>query len=150
MLIRTELITVRLLLSTCCLLLTTKAPADEHSAMFSSMTIFGDSSEDTGNWNSKAKVIAPSLANPDPPYMDGRFSNGRTWTEHLAESLGMPIPTASELDGEENTNYAWGAATTGAVRRVSQVDDIDEQLPKYLRDHTPAEDELFVVFGRRE
>lgn len=126
-------------------LFTSNLNAADQIPNFSSMIVFGDSSEDTGNWHQLALRIAPSFANSGPHYDDGRFTNGRVWTEYLSELLELPVPTASELPGANNTNYAWGAATSGAVRRVNSVDDIDEQFVKYQRDHSPTADELFVV-----
>src|SRR5271166_4970069 len=64
---------------------------------------FGDSLSDVGN-----TFIADGI--PPPPYYQGHYSNGPIWLEYLANSLGVPAPTASLAGG---TDYAWGFAQTG-------------------------------------
>ncbi|MBD2256499.1 SGNH/GDSL hydrolase family protein [Pseudanabaena sp. FACHB-2040] len=63
--------------------------------------VFGDSLSDVG--------VSLRLSNgnnpPDPPYFQGRFSNGRVWVEYLAEALEVPV--------EQVSNAARGGATTG-------------------------------------
>ena len=44
------------------------------------LIVFGDSLSDNGNLYAAAGV-------PGPPYFEGRFSNGPTWVEVLAERL---------------------------------------------------------------
>lgn len=79
---------------------------------FDELIVFGDSSVDAGNLNIFDGGIAASS-----PYFGGRFSNGPTWVEHLAEALGLgstseenPVPGPSLAGG---TNYAFGGAQTG-------------------------------------
>lgn len=73
-------------------------------AKFDKIIAFGDSLSDNGNvYNmlSMAKNVIPlvPLIPKNPPYFEGRFSNGMVWVEHLAKSLDIPL-----------VNYAYGGA----------------------------------------
>ena len=54
---------------------------------FSKIVTFGDSLSDTGN----AFLYTGGLYPANPPNAIGRISNGKLWTEHLADSLGMEL-----------------------------------------------------------
>ena len=78
---------------------------------YSSVLVFGDSLSDPGN----AAALTPSNPGPGslfPPTPNGRFSNGITAAEVMANMLGKPTqlgwPTASG-----GTNFAVGGAMTG-------------------------------------
>lgn len=58
------------------------------SSSYSGLVIFGDSLSDTGNVLSLTKAFGQP-AFPSFPGAEGRFSNGKAWTEHLAEELGF-------------------------------------------------------------
>jgi phospholipase/lecithinase/hemolysin len=81
---------------------------------------FGDSLSDTGN-----DLIA--YGSPQPPYYDGRFSNGPNWIDDLAAKLGVPDPQPSLAGG---TNYAYGGAT--ATLQNTGVPDLGQQVQQYL------------------
>ena len=78
------------------------------------LIIFGDSLSDTGN----AAVLAAGITFrpfesqiPDGPYVTYRFTNGRTWVEHLAKSLGSADSAkAAFLFSDVGRNYAVGGA----------------------------------------
>lgn len=59
--------------------------------------VFGDSFSDTGNLN---RLVNFALPSPEF-YYQGRFSNGPTWVEYLANDLKANL-----------TNYAYASATT--------------------------------------
>lgn len=66
--------------------------------------VFGDSLSDNGNvYNmlSTAKNVIPlvPLIPKNPPYYEGRFTNGYVWVEHLANAMNVPL-----------VNYAYGGA----------------------------------------
>jgi len=61
------------------------APACAES--FSDIFVFGDSFSDSGNAFAATRGFIPS----DPPYFQGRFSNGPVWAERLAEFLGLTL-----------------------------------------------------------
>ncbi|MFN0185304.1 MAG: SGNH/GDSL hydrolase family protein [Aquabacterium sp.] len=84
---------------------------------YTSLTVFGDSLSDTGNW-----LTVSGGTFPPPPYYQGRFSDGLVWVDRLAGGLGT-VATPSFAGG---TNYAWGGARTGPA----SVDPFD--LPQSL------------------
>lgn len=60
--------------------------------------VFGDSLSDTGTVFRATGGVYP----PNPPYFQGRYSNGRVWVEYLADYL--------ELSAEQIKNFAYGGA----------------------------------------
>lgn len=62
---------------------------------FAAIIVYGDSFSDNGN-------LFADLGIPQPPYWNGRYSNGPVAVERLSSCLGVPL-----LD------EAWGGATTG-------------------------------------
>lgn len=66
------------------------------------MVVFGDSLSDTGTVFRATNGLYP----PDPPYFQGRYSNGRVWVEYLADRLNL---SASKIN-----NFACGGATSGS------------------------------------
>lgn len=66
------------------------------------LVVFGDSLSDVGNVFRATGGQYP----PNPPYFQGRYSNGRVWVEHLAARL--------NLSRDRITNVACGGATTGS------------------------------------
>jgi phospholipase/lecithinase/hemolysin len=106
---------------------------------FSQLVVFGDSLSDAGN-------DLALLGIPQPPYVNGQFSNGPVWVDQFATKLGVPIPTASLAGG---TNYAYGGAETGNGFSLfqSSIPNMGNQINTYLSGHTPNASQLFVVFG---
>lgn len=72
----------------------------QRSEPINQLVIFGDSLSDTGTVFQATNGSYP----PDPPYFQGRYSNGRVWVEYLAERLGLAA-------GQIN-NLAYGGSTT--------------------------------------
>jgi phospholipase/lecithinase/hemolysin len=68
------------------------------AASFDRIYVFGDSLSDIGNAFNATGGAVP----PNPPYYQGRFSNGPVWVEYLATDLGATA-----------TNFSFGGATTG-------------------------------------
>jgi thermolabile hemolysin len=66
------------------------------------LIVFGDSLSDTGTVFRATNGLYP----PDPPYFQGRYSNGRVWVEYLADRLGL---SAGQIN-----NFACGGATSGS------------------------------------
>ena len=88
---------------------------------------FGDSLSDTGN-----DLIA--FGSPQPPYYQGRFSNGPNWIDDLAAKLGVPDPQPSLAGG---TNYAYGGATATSVN--TGVPYLGQQGPAVPHDFSDRE-----------
>lgn len=79
----------------------------------SNLVFFGDSLTDNGN-------LFAAYGIPQPPYWDGRFSNGPTYAETLPGLLGVAAGNVQ--------NYAFGGAR--AVR--TGPTDLDTQVATYL------------------
>jgi phospholipase/lecithinase/hemolysin len=76
------------------------------------MYVFGDSLSDPGNlFNLTGRQIPPS------PYFNGRFSNGPTWVDYLAQDLNLNSTPYTALTPVSNPNqginFALAGATTG-------------------------------------
>ncbi|MFI4859524.1 MAG: SGNH/GDSL hydrolase family protein [Phycisphaerales bacterium JB063] len=111
---------------------------------YSEVVVFGDSLSDVGN---TANSFLISLFSPQaqPPYYEGRFSNGPVWAEHLAQSLDLDASVRSTAGG---LNYAWGGALSGdGTNFFGLVDNLGGQVDDYLDSHTPTGDELFLLWG---
>ncbi len=118
------------------------------AASFANLYVFGDSFSDSGNIFAATGGLLP----PDPPYFQGRFSDGPVWVEQLAERLGLPLvangPDPTVVHGN---NFAAGGARIvadipmpplGTIPSIlSQVQHFTEAL-----DAVP-EDSLYVVSG---
>ena len=76
-------------------------------ARHSQLIVFGDSLTDTGNLYSLIGIP------PDPPYYQGRSSNGPLWVEYIAPQL--------KLNSDVVVNHAWVGAKTG---RENVFDDL--------------------------
>jgi thermolabile hemolysin len=63
--------------------------------------VFGDSLSDVG----AVFRVSGGLYPPDPPYFQGRYSNGRIWVEYLIDRL--------QLSQNQVHHLAYGGATTG-------------------------------------
>ena len=117
---------------------------------YSELVVFGDSLSDPGN---KFAVIGMTNDGiweviPDEPYDSKRFTNGKTWVEHLAKTLktyrgGLP---AYRNDWFGNYAYAGARAQGSDVDRPS----FGDQVKKYLTSTggVANPDALYVVqFG---
>lgn len=113
------------------------APA--HALPYNELYVFGDSLSDAGNFYLASGGIAPA----SPPYSEGRFSNGPTYAERLAEQLGLDL--SPSLAG--GNDFAYGAARTDSNSYIPGG-DVLSQVDSYLaRGDAPGTDALFVVFA---
>jgi len=74
------------------------------------VVVFGDSYSDTGNLF-QLSGFAPS---PRAGYDSGRFTNGKVWIEYFADLMGLDQPKPHYKESVKGTNYAIGAAASGA------------------------------------
>lgn len=72
----------------------------QSSPTIDTLYVFGDSLSDTGTVFRATGGLYP----PNPPYFQGRYSNGRVWVEYLADRL--------QLSAQKTNNFAYGGATT--------------------------------------
>jgi thermolabile hemolysin len=75
----------------------------QSSQQINQIYVFGDSLSDVGNVFRSTGGVYP----PNPPYFQGRYSNGRVWVEYLSEKLA--------LNPKQTTNFAYGGAMTGRI-----------------------------------
>lgn len=68
---------------------------------WSKLIVFGDGLSDQGRFGALTQNRYP----PSPPFLEGRWTNGLTWVEILAQRLNIPLNAAD--------NWAQGGATTG-------------------------------------
>ena len=95
----------------------TALPANAGSfGPFDQIFVFGDSLSDGGN----LEVIAPEFV-PNPPYPDGQFTNGDSWTTQLG--------LTPSLQG--GTNFAFGGARTADNSPADAIPDLLAQIAAF-------------------
>ena len=111
---------------------------------FSAIYVFGDSYCDTGNLFAATGGAVPA----NPPYYNGRFSNGPVFVEHVASAWGLPMKP-SLLGG---TDYAWGGAFVTADQPLgggAVIPSVPHQVQLYLSQHGGKADPnaLYILEG---
>jgi phospholipase/lecithinase/hemolysin len=165
-----------------CLPLVGKA---QHALSYTHLVVFGDNYSDTLNtynatytstsgYDSQGDPYTYTDAYPSSAYgyQDGQFTNGTSdaigsttqfsgvWHQQLHGLLpGVPLAAAPLYSGQStanNTNYAWGSATTGsgtttvtfAGHLTVAVHNLNQQITDYLNaGYTPDAKSLYVLFG---
>ena len=87
--------------------------AERAQAQFNSLYVFGDSLSDTDN----AFALTGGASPPDPPYFNGRTSNGPLWVESLAPALGFMYTQA--------TNFAVAGAESGTAGPTDALNQVN-------------------------
>jgi phospholipase/lecithinase/hemolysin len=99
------------------------------------LVVFGDSLSDVGNVFRATGGLYP----PNPPYFQGRYSNGRVWVEHLAAKL--------NLSRDRITNAACGGATTGSGS-INGVPGLLAQVQSFTNQQKqPNPNTLYVLWA---
>lgn len=97
--------------------------------------VFGDSLSDVG-------VVFRATGGqypPNPPYFEGRYSNGQVWVEHLAAQLAV--------SPDRNTNFACGGATTG-TSSLNGIPGLGGQVQNFVKaNQTLNPNGLYVVWA---
>lgn len=97
--------------------------------------VFGDSLSDAGTVFRATGGMYP----PNPPYFQGRYSNGRVWVEYLALRL--------DLASTQTNNFAYGGATSGSDRN-SFVPGLLSQVQSFTQAHKQLNsDALYVLWA---
>ena len=116
------------------------------AAAVSNLYVFGDSLSDSGNialavGTDPSQVITGNDYVPSLPYASGTFSNGPTWVDAVAQSLG--VLTGPSLAG--GGNYAFGGAET----RDGSSPSLLTQVGMFLGDvnGVAPSDALYVIAG---
>jgi len=139
-------------LAACALALSNGAAAQPR---FDSLVIFGTSLSDPGNFfavlggnNTPPGYLVDALLVPSVPYARGghHFSDGATWVEQLARSLGMAASAKPALANESRkaANYAVGGAR---ANDTAHPFDLGEQTAAFLAERGGAapSSALYVV-----
>jgi phospholipase/lecithinase/hemolysin len=139
-------------LAACALALSNGAAAQPR---FDSLVIFGTSLSDAGNFfalgggnNTPPSYLVDPFLVPSVPYARGghHFSDGATWVEQLARSLGMAASAkpARANESKKAGNYAVGGAR---ARYTATEIDLADQTAVFLRDRgeVAAPNALYVV-----
>jgi len=118
-------------------LLGTSGAASAHT--YSNVYVFGDSLSDSGN------AFAVTGGFPSAPYWDGRFSNGPTYVENLAQML--HFSATPSLPG--GTNYAFGGATASLGSSIGPLPtNLGAQVASFRALAGPADQNaLYVVWA---
>jgi phospholipase/lecithinase/hemolysin len=90
---------------------------------YNNLIVFGDSIVDAGN-----VALAVPVAVPNPPYTQGRFTNGYNIADFLNQEIEGTNATPSLIGGD---NYAWGGAR---ARADGDVPGLASQVGSYLTD----------------
>ena len=131
--------------------------AAQQQAPYSKLVVFGTSLSDPGNafalrggTNTPTDYELSPLMVPGVPYARGghHFSNGATWVEQFAQSLGL-AGSAGPAYGSENpnaTNYAVGGARACDVPGEDNR-DLVQQIDAFLADTggVAPDDALYVI-----
>ena len=94
--------------------------------------VFGDSLSDVGTVFRATGGMYP----PNPPYFQGRYSNGRVWVEYLADRL--------QLSSKQTHNFACGGATTDSNRN-SLVPGLLTQVQSFTQTHSQTNSKALYV-----
>jgi phospholipase/lecithinase/hemolysin len=132
------------------------ASAGEAAEGISEIVVFGASVSDVGNVNILTAGGGAFIPFTQPPYFQGRFSNGPLWHEVMADQLGVGPSSIPSLFG--GNNYAFGGAEVGPGGSfLYGLPNLGIQIDWYLSginpylgvpDRPPANptgDELFIV-----
>lgn len=99
------------------------ASAEAAPLRATSFWMLGDSLSDPGNLFA-ATEAETGTGQPPPPYVDGRFSNGPVWAEHVAADF--------DAKGLDTGNYAYGFGQ--AVTNADPIPDLPLQIGIFAQD----------------
>ncbi|MFZ2315792.1 MAG: SGNH/GDSL hydrolase family protein [Gammaproteobacteria bacterium] len=114
-----------------------------HASKVDRVVMFGDSLSDNGNLYAMTFHYVPKASG----YFQGRFSNGLSWVERLAEVLDLNVTKRSEL-----INYAYGGAwaePSEFSKMWMPIPDLTTQVNAYILLERPGADishHLFVIW----
>jgi phospholipase/lecithinase/hemolysin len=121
-------------------LLSFMLPVKASAANFDKLYVFGDSLSDTGNvFNVSGGQVNPTQAfNPDPPFFQGRFSNGPVWVDYVGNQLGLTPTLVTNLSSTtlptQGINYAFGGSNSGLDNAfVSGIPGVLAQVGLYTQ-----------------
>lgn len=115
------------------------------STTIDKIVIFGDSLSDNGNLYSltqKASKVIPfmPIIPKNPPYYEGRFSNGPVWVESLAIGLNVPV-----LDYAYGGSWAEPFHDSGLIVPFSLSSQVDMYMLSAVTDYDIGK-HLFIIW----
>ena len=117
------------------------AVASAQNRTFTNQYSFGDSLSDGGNLF--AATSALGAGTPGAPYFQGRFSNGRVFTELLGTNMALAATAPTSV--KSSLNFAFGGATAGGAGTLPP--SMGVQIGLYQsRAIVPTKTDLFTVF----
>lgn len=134
------------ILLTVCAAAASAAPLRQNTvsipSRFSRVVVFGDSLVDNGNgtWE-----LTNHTWPGDKAYFNGRFSNGPTWVERLADKLGVPCVSDVAFGGA-TLNNTRAQGYTGYDSNIS-VPDVIGQVHAHLDKYGADPNALYIVSG---
>ncbi len=118
------------------------SPGLAQNRTFTNQYSFGDSLSDSGNLF--AATSALGAPNPPAPYFQGRFSNGRVFTELLGNNLALAATSPASV--KSSLNFAFGGATAAGTNALPP--SIGVQLGLFQsRGIVPARTDLFTLLA---
>ena len=106
----------------------------------SRLVVFGDSLSDNGN-------LFRLIGEPQPPYFDGRFSNGPTYAEQLAKWLRVPLQDLA-FGGATASDASPGLLTNPQTGQPLPI-NLPEQIAGYvagLGGHKAPDDTTAIIY----
>jgi hypothetical protein len=117
------------------------AVASAQNRTFTKQYSFGDSLSDGGHL--VAATSALGAGTPGAPYFQGRFSNGRVFTELLGTNMALAATAPTSV--KSGLNFAFGGATAGGAGTLPP--SMGVQIGLYQsRAIVPTKTDLFTVF----
>jgi thermolabile hemolysin len=110
------------------------ATSVQSSPQINQIYVFGDSLSDVGNVFRTTGGVYP----PNPPYFQGRYSNGQVWVEYLAKKLA--------LNPKQNSNFAYGGAMTGRISN-NGIPGLFAQVENFIKSQKDTnQNGLYVIW----
>ncbi len=126
------------------LLLLFFVPASGHDRYgFNQVVVFGDSLSDTGNMYRLTDGLIP----PQPPYYEGRFSNGPVWIEYFSRADKPNQQTVINLaHGGARTGYDNAFDTPPVVEFPGMLDQVTAYVAQ-LEGESADPDALYILWA---
>ncbi|MEW5857413.1 MAG: SGNH/GDSL hydrolase family protein [Cyanobacteriota bacterium] len=106
--------------------------SNQNTHPIAELYVFGDSLSDAGAVFRATGGMYP----PNPPYFQGRYSNGQVWVEYLAHRL--------HISSNQTNNFACGGATSGSIGN-SYVPSLLAQVQSFTQTHKQLNSEALYV-----
>lgn len=116
---------------------------------YASFVVFGDSLSDNGNGSYKlTNMTWPA----DKAYFNGRFSNGPTYVEYLADDLGIPVLRDHAYGGStiNNSFIAGGTGFNSTIPVPATADQVQAYYKSATDKRKNAKDLVLISGGNND